>query len=158
MATLSKSTFNSVTTGNAFSDSATIIATGVGDPIVYENLVFVDYEVNLPISGVTVEVTKVGNNLEVDISGTHGIDPFDNVIKHFTRGKSTRWETPVTSVSFASIDPEVRQVYNWTPDFEPKTIVFTINYTADGVPESKEISQVVTPNYTPFLPDFLASI
>lgn len=161
MATQNKFSISSVTTGVAFSDSVTIIAEDKAitpPPSNWENLTFIDYSVNKDISGVSVTVNKVGNNLVVSVSGNHGIDPFNNVIRHFTRGRSTKWESPQTDDSFADIDPEERQVYSWTPDFSNVTVTYTINYTNDGVPESKSFTQLITPNYNPEIPTFLNSI
>lgn len=154
MASISKTTIQAVDTGETFSDSVTISS----DDSPRNNLVYVDYTTDKDISGVTVSINDSGVDLIVTISGDHGLDPFNNVIKHIPRGSSTNWDSPQTDDAFSDVNAEQRQVYNWTPDYNDSTVTFTINFTEDSVPDSKQFTQIISPDYDSEIPEFLNRI
>lgn len=159
MATISPSSIASKEVGQSFSNLITTIIADllVGSPATYEELVFTSWTANKLVPNVSLISSLIGDDLQISVSGTHTYDPFtNNKVTHIPRGSSDRVDTPIVSQSFP--DKVERQVFKWQPDEGPVTVTFTVNYTADLVPESKQFTQQVTVDIDDFIPTFLESI
>lgn len=114
---------------------------------------------NNPILGVVATAEISGQDIAVAVDGAHTVAVFDSEVHHFTKGKSNLWETPIVSKSFADVINKNRQVFKWIPDNSSKSVTVTVEYTSSyhGA-QVAEFTQVVSPDYTNNMDDFLNNI
>jgi hypothetical protein len=130
-----------------------VVITGVTDPAI-------------AMPNVNVTVTMSGLDINVNVAGTYGIEPFNSLISYFTTGESNLYPGAGEATSFVDIVGKNRTIYKWVPDYTPVTISFEVffhTYMSDDDPnttaeESLTFTQLVTPNWDVALPIFLANI
>lgn len=170
MATISNTTLPSVENDQQFSAVRTIEhELYLGSPALPDEVLTLDSPplitiartdgADNPVLGITVTAELSGDDISVAFNGAHELALFDSEVHHFTKGKSNLWETPIVSKSFADVIGKNRQVFKWVPDQSSQSVSITVAYNSSFHGDVvATFTQVVSPNYTNSLDDFLQNI